>query len=169
MTSAPLSADEILVREARPADIADIAAVINDAYAIEAAYVHGSRTSPDAVAELLDAPNATFLVAETAGAAARMLGAVWVQVRSGRGYFGPLGVDPAVQGNGLGRRLVAAVEAYCRARGCEHLDLDVLDFRDELVAYYRKLGFEVDGTAEYARPQRLRRAAKLILMTRRLG
>jgi ribosomal protein S18 acetylase RimI-like enzyme len=156
-------------RTALNADIPSIVEVINRAYRVEAAFVVGDRTSPDAVATMLAEPNSAFLVAESAGSPpANLTGAVFVQVRGDRGYFGPLAVDPAHQGKGLGRRLVGAAEDYCRSRGCRYLDLDVLDVRAELLVLYRLLGFEATGTAAYPKPERLRQAARLILMTKAL-
>ena len=58
-------------------------------------------------------------------------------------YLAVLGVDPAFQGRGLGRRLVDAFVEIARAdRVPAYLECD----RDESVAFYRRQGFVVRGT-----------------------
>ena len=63
-----------------------------------------------------------------------LAGCVYVELREGgtHCYFGMLSVHPARQGQGLARRLVAAVEEYGRVTGCTHVDLHVLSQRAEL-------------------------------------
>ncbi len=74
--------------------------------------------------------------------------------RSGALYLGKLAVDPAMQGRGLGRRLVAQAEVRARALGLAVLELQT---RVELVenhAIFTRMGFrKVAETAHtgYAR------------------
>jgi GNAT superfamily N-acetyltransferase len=56
-----------------------------------------------------------------------------------------LAVDPSLQGAGLGRRMVEAVEEHCRRHGCKHVDIMVLSLRPELPPFYRKLGYIETG------------------------
>jgi GNAT superfamily N-acetyltransferase len=96
----------------------------------------------------------TFLLAcEPAG---RILASVYVEVRETRAYFGMLAVDPAAQGNGLGRVMVMAAEDYCRARNCKAMDITVLSLRPELPGFYSCLGYAITGTEEFhpSRPLR---------------
>jgi ribosomal protein S18 acetylase RimI-like enzyme len=55
-------------------------------------------------------------------------------------HLGPIGIDPAEQGRGIGRRLMAL---YCddldRSQTAGYLETD----RPENVAFYRRFGFEV--------------------------
>jgi len=91
------------VRVAAPAEAAALAALINAAFLVERFFVEGDRTSPEAVRALM--AKGAFLVTEAEGA---LSGAVYVERRGARGYFGLLAVDPARKGQGLGRALVAA-------------------------------------------------------------
>ena len=164
-----LNPDLFKMRAADCSDVPAIAEVINGAYRVEAAFIEGDRTAPEMIAAMLAEPDSAFLVVDNPDPATkRLAGAVFVQVRGTRGYFGPLAVDPMLQGKGLGKAFVRAVEAYCRDRKCEQLDLDVLSFREELPPFYAALGFVMSGTAEYDEHQRLRCPAHFILMTKAL-
>ena len=123
----------------------------------------GDRIDEGSVTGMFNAPNSAFLLHQARGTIA---GAVYVRWGDGRGFFGPLAVRPALQLGGIGKALIAAAEALCRAHGARHLDLDVLSFRPELLTYYERLGFSKNGTAPYPHPDRLRVPAELILMTR---
>ena len=79
-----------------------------------------------------------------------------------------LSVEPAWQGRGLGRQLVAAAEEHCRSAGCAFLDLDVVDVRTELPGFYRLLGFAPFDTAPFPDQGKLLGAAYLVLMTKPL-
>lgn len=61
-----------------------------------------------------------------------------------------LAVLPDHRGRGVGRRLLDAVEAHARARGCVRITLEVLDTNRRAQRLYRACGFtgfgNVDGT-----------------------
>ena len=146
--------------------------MINLAYRVEADMFHGERTSEPDVRERLGRANATFLAIDDDAADAgprRLAGAVYVEVRDRRGYFGMLAVDPSWQGRGLGRLLVRAVEDYCAKAGCVELDLDVVDLRTELPGFYHALGFTRTGSIPYPRPSETKQPVHLIQMTKRLA
>jgi predicted N-acetyltransferase YhbS len=70
--------------------------------------------------------------------------------RAGALYLGKLAVEPALQGRGLGRRLVALAEARARELGLPALELQT---RVELVenhAAFRAMGFEKVGETAHA-------------------
>ena len=95
--------------------------------------------------------------------------AVWVETHGDKGHFAVLSVDPAFQGRGLGRIMIDAVEDHCRKAGCSSLDLEVVNLRDELPAFYSKFGFEPAGTAPFPSTEKLTQPACLLLMTKPLG
>lgn len=156
-----------MLRPAAGPDVPLIVGVVNRAYRVEDDFIAGDRITPEAVAASLRAPDKHVIVAQ-ADAGARLDGAVLIEIRGARGYFGPLAVDPGSQGRGIGRMLVEAAASYCRERGCRQLDIDVLDVRPELLTVYGGMGFTRGGTAAYPHPERLRRPAHLILMSRPL-
>lgn len=158
-------------RTATVADVPELVRVINLAYRVEAEMFHGNRTSELDVRERLGRPNATFLAIDddSAGAASgALVGAVYVEVREGRGYFGMLAVDPSRQGQGLGRVLVRAIEEHCAKVGCTDLDLDVVDLRAELPGFYTAMGFTRTGSMPYPDPSHTKQPVHLIQMTKSL-
>ena len=156
-----------MLRPAAGADVPLIVSVVNRAYRVEDDFIVGDRITPEAVAASLAGPDRHVIVAE-ASAGGRLDGAVLIEIRGVQGYFGPLAVDPDSQGRGIGRMLVEAAAAYCRERGCRQLDIDVLDVRPELLAVYEGMGFTRGVTIAYPYPEKLRRPAHLILMSRPL-
>jgi GNAT superfamily N-acetyltransferase len=150
------------LRTAVPEDAEDIARVINAAYQVERFFVDGDRTSPGEVRRLM-AGGAFLLVADASGSPA---GCVYVEVRGARGYFGLLAVDPGRQGQGIGRKLVAAAEDHCRKAGCKIMDLQVVDVRAELPPLYRSLGYAETGTAPFTTPSKI--PCRFVLMSKAL-
>ena len=71
-------------------------------------------------------------------------------------YFGMLAVDPARQGQGLGRALVDAAEDYARTAGCRDMDIRVVNLRAELPPFYRKLGYREIGTEPGSDPRQIK-------------
>ena len=129
-------------RFASRADAGRLAALINAAFSIERFFIDRDRTSEADVLEQLD--RGRYILLEQDGALAAC---IYVEVRGQRGYFGLLSVHPDRQRAGLGRRLIEQAEAHCRAAGCTAMDLQIVDLRVELPAYYRSLGYTEIGTA----------------------
>jgi len=164
-----VTADVVIqARIASTADMPELVRVINTAYVVEQFFVDGDRTSLAQVRERMTRPSSWFLAVDDSQTPGRLAACVWVEVRGERGYFGMLAVDPAWQGHGLGRLLIAAVESQCRDAGCQFLDISVVNLRSELPAFYRQFGFEPYGTAPFHDPVTLSRPAHLVLMTKPL-
>jgi len=93
---------------------------------------------------------------------------VYVEVRGERGYFGLLSVEPALQGRGLGRLLVDAAEAQCRAVGCTAMDIRVVDVRAELPPFYRRLGYRETGSEPFSEDGAAKMPCRFIVMSKAL-
>lgn len=139
------------VRRAQPTDTAALTALVNRAYEIEAAFIDGERTNDDEIRDLV--ASGCFLVldcAEGLGAAILVQGP---GVRPGlppqNAYFGMLAVHPALQGKGIGRRMVEVAEAMAHANGAQAMSLRMISLREELSRWYRSLGYREIGTAPY--------------------
>ena len=158
----------MIPRIATAGDVAELVRVINLAYRVEDFFIDGNRTDADDIAARIDVPGACFIVLDSTDDKS-LAAAVWLEIHDERGHFALLSVDPAQQGRGLARILVNAVEEHCRNAGCTDLDLEVVDLRLELPAFYSKLGFVTTGTAPFPDTSKLRRDAHLILMTKSLS
>lgn len=53
-----------------------------------------------------------------------------------------LAVEPAYQRQGVGRALMAEAEAWGVAQGADSLELNVYEFNEGAIAFYRALGYE---------------------------
>lgn len=159
-----------VARVATPDDIPEIVRVTNAAYRVEDFFIDGDRTHAAEVSDKLRDERAVFLVVDRpdeAGAARQLAASVYVVVRGDRGYFGMLSVDPAMQKRGFGRVLIDAIDAHLRAAGCAVVDIDVVNLRLELPAFYQALGFVATGTAPFLNPHTTR-DAHLITMEKSL-
>lgn len=137
-----------MIRLATMADMPQMIPIINAAFSVEE-FIDGTRTDPERLPPMFDTGD--FLVLEEDG---RILASVYVEIRDDqRGYFGMLSVDPAQQGRGLGRTMVEAAENFCREKGCDVMDILVVNLRTELPPIYRKLGYVEVGIEEF-RPSR---------------
>jgi len=83
-----------------------------------------------------------FLVAEEGG---RIVGSVMGGYEGHRGWVNYLAVHESQRRSGLGRALMAEVEARLRALGCPKLNLQVRSENQTALAFYDRLGFRVDA------------------------
>jgi GNAT superfamily N-acetyltransferase len=150
-------------RTAQLEDAENIARLVNAAFRSERFFIDADRTNPEKIRALM--PKGKFLLTEDAGA---LVGCVYVEVRDERGYFGLLAVDPALQRSGLGSRMVAAAEEYCRAAGCRFVDLTIVNLRTELPAFYRRLGYVESGTLPFPPDQHPNQPCHLVRMSKPL-
>ncbi len=157
----------MITRDAVAADIPEIVRVTNIAYRVEEFFKRGDRTSADDIRRRMNEPNASFVVIESD--AGTLAGAVWMEILKDRGHFGLLAVDPAHQGKGIARALIDGVEQRCTARGCHHVDIEVVNLREDLPPFYSKLGFEVSGTKPFSPPEELTRAAHLVTWSKAIS
>jgi ribosomal protein S18 acetylase RimI-like enzyme len=157
----------ISVRRARPDDAPALAQLVNRAYEVEGFFVDGNRTTAEEIATLV--ARGTFLVLERSveNDDAVLAAAVYVDHGPDGGYIGMLSVDPALQGQGLGTRLVRIAEAMCEAMEATSVRLRIVNLREELARWYRSLGYEEAGTFPYdGRP--VKQPCHFVEMTKQL-
>lgn len=140
-------------RPARLEDVPELHRLVERAYRGESAragWTHEAdlletpRTSAEALAGIIRNPAEAVLLAVDDG---RLAGCVQVsRAADGLGYFGLLTVEPTQQAGGLGRRLIAAAEAFAAERwGVRRMELTVVSVRAELIAYYERRGYRLTG------------------------
>lgn len=153
------------IRVATEADFDTVMRLINAAFAIELSFKVRDRVNRPELEEYFR--KGDFLLSEENG---RSTGCVFVERTGERAYLGLLSVDPSLQKQGLGRRLVAAAEEFARELGAHHMDLTVVNIRLELLAIYEKLGYRATGTEPFP-PAQLptTQPCHLIRMSKELG
>lgn len=145
-----------MAHDIRPATLADLPAlhaVIERAYRGDSAR-HGWTHEADLVSGTrTDVPTLQAIVADPAQVLLTLferrtpLGCVNVANRGGGiAYLGLLCIEPGRQGDGLGRKLLAAAEDHARSvLGCSGIEMTVLEQRRELIAYYERRGWARTG------------------------
>jgi len=149
--SEAVSASAYRIRTARAADIPALVNMINTAFSVEE-FLEGTRTSAEELAQEIQQEK-LLLLEKPPGIP---LASVCCEERGDHGYMGMLAVDPAVQGRGLARRLVAAAEERFRSKGMKGVEIIVLSLRTELPAIYRRWGFVEAGTEPFHHPRTFR-------------
>jgi len=134
----------VTIRAAVRDDARSLVGLINRAFQVEKFFVDVDRVQLADVEAFLG--KGEFLVVEADGG---LCGCVYLEIRGERAYFGLLSIDPARQRQGIGGSLVEAAEERARERGCSFMDLQIVNVREELPGYYRKLGYRETGMAPF--------------------
>ncbi len=151
------------MRPAEPADAPSIARLVNAAFQPERFFIDADRTSPEKISALIKKGRFILLFE-----ADQMTGSVYAELRGDRGYFGLLAVDPKHQRCGIGGRLIAAADDYCRSAGCKFIDLTFVNVRRELSGYYQRFGYKDNGVLPFPPEQKPNRPVHLVLMSKSL-
>ncbi|HAD82149.1 MAG: hypothetical protein A2509_00925 [Candidatus Edwardsbacteria bacterium RIFOXYD12_FULL_50_11] len=144
--------NSILIRPYQPADpIPEITALLHRAYAKLAG--QGVRfwasRQDDSVTEKRLKTGTSFLAVKDSA----LVGTISVYGpdknspaefyrRDDVNFFGQFGVDPALQGTGLGKRLYLTVEDHCKKNQVKFLALDTCENAADLIAMYQRWGFK---------------------------
>lgn len=144
---------DLAFRDATPADVDAIVALVTSAYrgessragwTTEADVLDGNRIDADVLRADIARPRSRVVLAENDG---RLLACAHVADEDGHGYFGMFAVVPGLQGGGIGKRLLAECERIAREEwGLADMRMTVIDVRDELIAFYERRGYRRTGT-----------------------
>jgi len=162
--NSPSPETTLSIRFAVLKDVESLARLINAAFVVEQPFIEGDRIDAKGVREYMD--KGKFLVAEDS---AGLAGCVYVELRGERGNVGLLGVDPARQGTGLGRKMMDAAENYFREAGCRAVDLRIISPRAPLIVFYGHLGYSQTGTTPFAPGVPVKVPCHYVLMTKQLS
>jgi len=146
------------VRRAVESDAPALVAMINRAFEVERFFIGGDRIDLGEVRKRLG--RGEFLIAhgvDPTNAAhgghgshgSDNAGCVYLEPRGERCYLGLLSVNPDLQGTGLGRGLMQAAEQRARELRCDFMDILVVNLREELPPFYRRLGYVDAGTSDF--------------------
>ncbi|WTW95985.1 GNAT family N-acetyltransferase [Streptomycetaceae bacterium NBC_01309] len=144
---------ETRFRPATSEDVPALVALIESAYrgdssrqgwTTEADLLEGQRTDPEGVAGVVNGADSRMLLAFRDG---KLLGCCQLERRAeGVAYFGMFAVDPARQGGGLGRTLLAEAErAAVVDWGSGEMHMTVIRQREDLIAWYVRRGYVRTG------------------------
>ncbi|PKS08377.1 hypothetical protein jhhlp_005321 [Lomentospora prolificans] len=142
-------------RVAVPDDAAQLQAFVKSAYrgessrqgwTTEADLLSDERISIDGMMEKITTPDSSVLIV-TNGDEKTFLACCEVLKRSDDlAYFGMFAVDPARQGQGLGRQVLAYAEMYCvKTWGVKKVEMSVIWTREELISWYVRRGYKKTG------------------------
>ena len=133
-------------------DIPTLVNLVNSAYrgesgkkgwTTEAHLLDGIRTSEVSIKDLAANQQAVILVAHDD--AGQMVGCVYLHHDRKNLFLGMLTVAPDLQGRGIGKKLLAAADAYAKTEDCDTIVISVIDSRHELIAWYERHGYKRTG------------------------
>ncbi|NJN34131.1 MAG: GNAT family N-acetyltransferase [Saprospiraceae bacterium] len=140
-----------MIRKAQIEDISALNKLVNSAYRGESSkrgwtteehLLGGVRTTEDMLLQTLSTPSVSILVFVEKEA---ILGCVSLEKRADSLYLGMLTVSPELQGGGIGKKLLAASEAFARDVQSEKITMTVISVRQELIAWYERCGYHATG------------------------
>ncbi|MET9671436.1 GNAT family N-acetyltransferase [Streptomyces sp. NPDC006475] len=151
-TAPPRDSGELTYRDAVAADTPALVGLIESAYrgdtsrtgwTTEADILGGRRTDPEGVREVIESPGSRLLVVERDG---ELIACCQLEHRGEAAYFGMFAVRPKLQGEGLGRMVIAQAERSARQMwGVREMHMTVISVRDELIAWYERRGYRRTG------------------------
>lgn len=150
----------VKIRRAAESDIVPLEKIIQYAYrggkatgswTNEYSLVKGPRITIPQLQEILTKDDQVLLVAELEENGRTLLaGCIRVDnLKNGQAYLGMLAIDPDLQSKGVGKKLFAAAEEYAtKVFGCHTAKGSVLSPREELLDWYRRIGYVENGETE---------------------
>lgn len=140
-----------MIAKADLSDVSTIASLVNSAYrgehakkgwTTEADLIDGTRTDAAALADIIKKPDTTILKYEDGG---KIVGCVELKITGDKVYLGMLTVEPAIQGGGIGKKMLAAAEDFAKTKGCKSVYMTVITIRKELIDWYKRHGYRDTG------------------------
>ena len=133
-------------------DAEAITKLVNDAYrpaagergwTDESDLVSGDRTSTNGVKDAIARPESVVLLMFLGD---ELVACVHVERIRGDAHLGMLSVKPELQGSGIGKEILAYAENYAEDKfRAEKFVMLVVSLRSELLAFYRRRGYEPTG------------------------
>jgi ribosomal protein S18 acetylase RimI-like enzyme len=132
-----MATDEMTVRPATQDDTALVVRLVNAAYATYLDRMERPPAPMLADYATLIAQSEVYVLAT----GAEIAGLLALEAQDQTLLIDNVAVDPAFQGQGLGRRLMAFAEQYAHAHGLREVRLYTNEVMVENLAFYQRLGF----------------------------
>jgi ribosomal protein S18 acetylase RimI-like enzyme len=140
-------------RNATAADIDAIVVLVESAYrgdssrqgwTTEADLLDGQRTNTADVARVIAHQHSRVLLLTRSSG--ELCACAHIERQNEVCYFGMFSVNPAEQGGGIGRMMLAEAERIARDEWqCREMQMTVISIRDELIAWYQRRGYQRTG------------------------
>ncbi len=137
-------AEQVIIRWSRAEDLPALTALNNSVWNEK----NSPHVTPMTAAEYAErSPPGSELVAIADGAVAGFIVFRSASRMASHAHVAELAiaVHPAFQGLGIGRKLVEAACVEAKAQGKRKLSLRVMATNEKAIAFYEKLGFQVQG------------------------
>lgn len=141
------------IQGANTSDVPALVSLLNSAYrgeasqqgwTTEAHLIAGDvRTNEAVLMEVMQKPHSIFLKYLDDGG--NIVGCVNLQIKLNKIYLGMFAVAPALQGAGIGKKLLLAADEYARSLGSRAIFMTVISIRTELIAWYNRHGYAHTG------------------------
>jgi predicted N-acetyltransferase YhbS len=151
------------IRIADQADAPAITALINAAFVVERFFLEHDRITLDEVRAKFE--TGQFLLLHEADSIA---GCVYLEPRGERAYLGLLSISPLRQKQGLSRRLMDAAEKHSVSKGHRFIELTIVNLREELPGFYRRLGYVECGASPFTAGVQTKLPCHFVHMTKEL-
>lgn len=133
-------------------DITELVQLVNSAYrgdsskkgwTTEAELLDGIRITEEALLKQFHQPGQYFLKA--INEAGKIIGCVSLLDKKESMYLGMLTVQPNIQANGIGKKLLTASEQFALNKQIDSIEMTVISVRSELIAWYLRRGYQLTG------------------------
>ena len=143
-----------MITKATIEDVSLLNTLINSAYrgesskkgwTTEANILEGLRTTEQELTETIQNPKNTILKFTQNN---QIIGCVLLVEKELQLYLGMLTVSPELQNSGIGKKLLQQAEIHASAVGLSKIVMTVISVREELIAWYKRNGYENTGARE---------------------
>lgn len=143
-----------MITKALLEDIPALTTLINSAYrgetskkgwTTEAHLLEGKRTDEEEMTTIFLNPKNTILKFTENNT---IIGSVLLIEKGQQLYLGMLTVSPELQNSGIGKKMLAEAEVFAKSLGLDSIIMTVISVRKELIAWYKRHGYEDTGERE---------------------
>ena len=141
-----LNNDNLKIREAHKEDINSILLLVNRAYRSnhgwtnESSLVSGDRVEISEIIDYLENPKSHLFVLTLKE---QVEACICIEELKGKAYIGFFAVNPNLQGQGIGKKLLTFSEDFAyKSLNLTHFKMAVLADRGELIDFYLRRGYQ---------------------------